>query len=115
MQTVKIQRLKLLETVKTNRSNHRDLFLKAQDGYRTQVITELDEMLQEARDGKRIRRVVQLTEPIDQTNEYDRVIMMLEMSVDDVVELTAHEFDCYARDKWQWSQNVNVTNSFYVR
>lgn len=114
MQSVKIDRLKLLETIKNNRSNHRALFLKAQEGYRARVITELDAMLQEARGGKRIRRMVQLAEPIDQTNEYDRVILMLEMSVDDVVELSAHEFDCYARDQWQWSQSVNVTNSLYA-
>jgi hypothetical protein len=114
MQNVKIQRTQLLEVVKTNRSKHRDLFLKAQEGYRHEVIAQLDQMLAEARDNKRIRRVVELDEPVDQTNEYDRVISMLEMSVDDTVTLTAHEFDAYVRDRWTWSAHALANNTKYL-
>jgi hypothetical protein len=68
-----------------NRDSHRHLFLKAQEGYRKLVIEELDRMLADAKAGRPIRRSISLTEPSDHTKDYDRVIAMLEMSVDDTV------------------------------
>ncbi len=114
MQQVTVKRSELLERLETNRSQHRDLFLKAQDGYRAQVVRELEAMLKEARDGKRIRRTVQLQEPVDQTREYDRAIAMLSMSVDDVIELSACDFQCYVLDQWDWADEVTAVNMSYT-
>jgi hypothetical protein len=49
MNSVKVHKAELLEKVKRNRDAHRDLFLKAQEGYRTAVIAELDRMLADAK------------------------------------------------------------------
>lgn len=114
MQKVKVKRTELLKKVKANREGHRSLFLKAQDGYRKAVIQELDAMLQEARDGKPIRRAIKLPEPIDHTADYDRVLAMLEMSVDKEITLESHEFDQYVQDNWSWSQLASFTNMSYV-
>lgn len=115
MQKVKIKREDLLRNVQLNRSKHRNLFLKAQEGYREEVIEELDKMLKEAREGKRIRRLIELPEPVDHTSDYDRVIRMLEMSVDEEIELTSVEFDQYVMDNWSWKEFVFATNSSYVK
>lgn len=115
MRAIRINAAKLLTIVKKNRTSHRTLFLKAQKGYREEVITELDRMLKEARDGKRIRRVVELEEPIDQTDAYDRVIGMLEHGTEKEVELTAQEFDWYVRDQWIWAAHVATSNMKYVK
>lgn len=114
MQNVTVKRDDLLSKVRTNRDAHRDLFLKAQVGYRAAVIAELDKMLAEARDNKPIRRAIQLPEPIDRTQDYDRVIAMLEMSADKEVILQAHEFDQYVLDNWQWKAMAAFTNSSYL-
>jgi len=87
MKTVRLKRDQLLEILRENRKNHRDGFLEALEGYREQAIAELEKMLEEAKDKKRIRRTVTLAEPMDQTKDYDRVIKMLEMSIDEEVEL----------------------------
>ena len=113
MNEIRVNRSTLLSKLKTNRDAHRDLFLKAQDNYREAVIEELDAMLAEARDGKRIRRSVSLKAPIDQTGEYDRAIAMLEMSVDDVIEVSERDFACYVLDQWTWAMNVAALNSTY--
>jgi len=114
MQSVKIDKVKLLNKVKENREQHRNLFLKAQEGYRALVIKELDAMLAEARDGKPIRRAIMLPEPVDHTKDYDRVVAMLEMSVDAIIELSSQEFEEYVLDNWNWSQLAMLTNSRYV-
>ena len=96
--TVKVKREDLLTRVRANRDAHRELFLKAQTNYRRFIIEELDRMLADAKANRSIRRSINLVEPRDHTADYDRTIMMLEMSVDDTIILNATEFDQYVRD-----------------
>lgn len=78
------------------------------------MIEELDRMLKDAKDGKQIRRAVIMPEPQDHTPDYDRVIAMLEMSVDTVIELDADSFDNYVMDNWAWRANALATNTMYA-
>lgn len=72
-------------------------------------------MLSDARSSKPIRRSISLPEPIDRTKDYDRVIAMLEMSVEDEVELEEHDFDRYVLDNWEWKDLAYSTNSQYIK
>lgn len=114
MNNVKVKRVELLSKLQANRDSHRDLFLKAQDGYRKVVIDELDKSLQDARNGKGLRVYISIQAPQDHTSDYDNVIAMLEMSVDDVIELDAGSFQSYVMDKWQWAAAAFATNSMYA-
>jgi hypothetical protein len=114
MHSVKVKRTDLLEKIKANRDGHRDLFLKAQEGYRLDFIAELEQHLKDARERKKISRAVSLPEPQDHTEDYDAVIAMLEMSVDEVIELDASSFQQYVLDKWSWKRMVDVTNTAYA-
>ncbi|PYK18111.1 MAG: hypothetical protein DME55_07785 [Verrucomicrobia bacterium] len=114
MNAVKVKREDLLTKVRANREAHRELFLKAQTNYRRFIIEELDRMLGDAKIGRKIRRSIDLVEPRDHTSDYDRTIMMLEMSVDDTIILDATEFDQYVRDVWAWSQYDGVTLGEYA-
>ena len=114
MNQIKVKTSELLSKLKTNRNAHRELFLKAQVGYRKAVIEELDRMLQEARDGKSIRRAIKLPEPQDHTEDYDTAIMMLEMSVEETLVISVHEFAQYVQDKWSWSDMVTTCNAGYA-
>lgn len=114
MNTVKVRKDELLAKLKSNRESHRALFLEAQEGYRDLVIAELDKSLQDAREGREIRTYIRMDAPQDHTDDYDNVIEMLKMSVDDTIELKAIEFQCYVMDKWQWAQAAFVANSAYA-
>lgn len=103
MEDVKVKREELLEKVKANRDSHRANFEKAQEIYREEIITELDRMLEDAKHRRKIRRSVSLPEPEDHTKDYDRVITMLEMSVDPVIKLDQQTFGMYVMDQWSWS------------
>lgn len=113
MREVTVERGALLERLRENRKNHRDLFLKAQEGYRARVIEELDQMLSDARIGKPIRASVALVEPQDHTDEYDRVVRMLEMSVDHNITIDARSFAQFAMDQWDWTSFAETTNRVY--
>lgn len=115
MHNVTVNRTDLLNKVSLNRDAHRKIFEEALEGYREQVIIELDGMLSDAKYGKRIRRQVSLVEPMDQTKEYDRVIAMLKMSVDEKIDLDANSFANYVLDQWSWTQQFSVSNLGYLK
>lgn len=116
MGTVTVNRVNLLETVKANRQEHRKEFESACVGYRKEAIKHLEEMLDEAKQGKRIRRAIGLVEPMDQTKDYDRIIKMLEMSVDEDIELTQSEFAQYVMDDWAWKgQFISSVSTYNIK
>jgi hypothetical protein len=116
MQVVRVEREKVLERMRENRAQHRAIFEAAIEGYRQRVIEVLDQMIADARAGRRIRQNVGLPEPADHTDDYDLVIDMLELEVEDVIELTQAEFAQYVRDDWGWKGQfyAQTTGAGYV-
>src|SRR3989344_633281 len=106
MKSVRINKPELLQRVRENRTNHYNTFEKSIRGYRDQVIQCLEKNLEDARKGREIRTFISLEQPINQTKEYDKAIKMLEVSVDDIIELTGAEFSNLFLDEWSWSANV---------
>ena len=114
MNEVRVLRTALLEKLERNRSGHRDVFEKAQVKYREQVIEELDQMLSDAKLGRKIKRYVLLPEPEDHTNDYDRVIAMLKMSVEDEIKLSELDFGRYVLDHWEWEAHFASNTRSYL-
>jgi hypothetical protein len=112
---ITVDKTKLIEIMKENHGKHHDIVVEAQAGFRAKVIERLDEMLGQARDGKRIDIAVGLVVPEDHTDDYDRVIGMLELDIEETVELEESEYRQYVEDKWQWQRSFNASNSYYSR
>jgi hypothetical protein len=113
MNMVKVKREEVLKRIKANRAVHRDAFLRAQKGFRKAVVAELDRSLKDARAGRRFRLMITLPEPEDHTADYDRVVDMLEMSVDEEIMLDSASFNCFVRDQWAWKHAFAMSNSQY--
>jgi hypothetical protein len=111
---IRVKKDELLETLRKNRTLHQETFERALTGYRKRAIEELDASLQDAKAGKKIRRSIGLIEPMNQTKDYDRVIRMLEMTVDDIVTIGAGEFQQYVMDDWSWKEQFTTSNSAYL-
>lgn len=111
---VRVDREKLLTVLKANRAAHRDLFEEAMEGYRTQSIKILEEHIQRIKDNKPERVQVSLPLPEDHTSDYDRVIQMVEWSLDEEVWLEDTEFDQFVSDNWNWKPQFLATATSYV-
>ncbi|MFI5387626.1 MAG: hypothetical protein ACHQ50_16075 [Fimbriimonadales bacterium] len=72
-------------------------------------------MLADAKAGRRIRRAVAMPEPEDHTRDYDRIVRMLEMSVDDVLVLSEYDFSQYVMDQWEWAGTFASNTLSYVQ
>jgi hypothetical protein len=113
MQRIKVEKAKLLGILKKNRKAHHDIFIEAQKGFRKVVIDELEKRLGLARDGKRIDQYLRLPEPVDHTRDYDRVISMLEMDLNETVDLSETDYSQYVMDDWDWKRQFLGTNRAY--
>lgn len=102
MNTIRIKKTELASIIEKNKNEHRDIFLEAQKKYREQGILKLDASLQRAREGKNpaIRELNLITEPQDHTQDYERGIKMLALSVDDVIELDEAKLRCLVEDEY---------------
>jgi hypothetical protein len=116
MKEVRIKKQTLLDILKKNRQEHRDIFLAAQKEYRKQAIKVLDEQLSLAREGKPfvLATVTALIAPEDHTKDYDRAVEMLELSEDEVITLSTADFSNLVQDQWSWSRQWAFSNSHYV-
>ena len=114
MREVTVKRSALTEKVQANRDQHRAAFEEAQRVYREQMVEELDRMLADAKAGKKIKRGFILPEPEDHTDDYDRVLAMLAMSVDDEIDLDAASFNQYVLDQWGWQRSFASNTLAYV-
>ena len=113
MEEITVNKAKLIETMKGNRAKHHDIVVEAQEGFRDAVIKRLDSMLAQARDGKKIDIAVGLVLPEDHTDEYDTVIGMLELDINDTVDLDVHQYRQWVQDQWGWQRSFTTNNAYY--
>lgn len=117
MKSVKISKSDLLQKVKANREIHKADYDEALIIFRKVALEKLNALVKAAKSAdtptEKLVTSADLTRPVTYLQEYDRVISMLEFSVDDVIELDVREFDRYVLDNWEWKQVALVANSFY--
>lgn len=114
MQNITVSKDKLLETLRTNRDDHRELFLKAQKAYRDRAIEVLDERLASARAGRPIDLYIHLPEPEDHTTSFDTAISMIEWEEGDTITLSEKDFTRYVLNRWEWEHSFAANTRSYV-
>jgi hypothetical protein len=138
--TVKVDRVQLLETLKENRIAHQTAYKESVAGYRVAATTALAKQVSKARrhiddnaaliagridrfdpDEPLANQVVvigtisfTLEVPVDHTKSYDVAIAMADWSVDETIELTQSQFQCFVLDDWDWKQGFEVLNKSYT-
>ena len=114
METVRVQRDRLVAILKDNRQTHKTEFIQAVEGYRKKLLALLEEHVENVRAGRTYSVRIDLPEPIEHTKDYDREIQMLALSVDEIIELKRGEFAQYVMDDWAWKGQFSVTNALYT-
>lgn len=113
MKSVKVSVETLLKVLKKNREAHKNAIDEVMKVYREKVISELDKALKAAKEGREIITDLNLTRPLNMTSYYDRIIGMLEMSIESEVEITQAEYSNYILDKWSWGNAVSSSTASY--
>jgi hypothetical protein len=114
LKTITVTKRDLLQQVKTNRTKHTTELSQAMQGWRAQYYEKLTAALELLQKQGNPEAHIFLQPPADHTKDYDRVIGMLELTTQDVVELDQLEFDRYVRDEWEWAGD-KLLNATYAR
>ncbi len=111
---VLMDRFRVLAIVKDNRARHRDIFEEAMEGYRRRAIEILEEHIQRIKDKDMEQVNVALPMPEDHTDDYDRVISMLEDNLAGTVVLDERDYKTFILDDWGWKREWTATNTMYA-
>lgn len=119
MNRVKIDRARLLARVQDNREKHRVEADDARRGYYEQLVEKAARIRREASmhlddPGLPLKNFeINLIAPTSHLADYDTVIDMLDMSSEDVIEISQDEFRRYVRDEWPWKSMWSSNSQFY--
>lgn len=114
MQTIRVNKVNLVEKIRANRDEHKDIVAAAQVRYRERVIEELDSRLADAKAGKPINIVISLPMPTDYTQEYENALSQLEWELEDEVEIAPEDFNTWVLNQWRWVAQFAGTSLAYA-
>lgn len=136
---VRIEKKKLLDKIKENRTRHQKLWEASIKGWKTATAVALEkysttctEMAEKSNaladkmrstdetdvDQKLISELGGIyphlpKRPENHVEEYDEIIERLEFSLDEEINLTHQDFNQYVRDKWGWKGEFIATSNLY--
>jgi hypothetical protein len=139
---VRVNRLKLMETLKANRQKHLEVFNEAMAGYKELALGKVREAFV-GLDARLARRkadiiahvesftaetadnfsdyfsileavTVHLKKPVSYVDAYDAAIDMAAFDTRDELDLSGAEFQCFCRDVWDWTYEFSAVNSTYT-
>jgi len=114
LDTVKVDREKLLGTLQENKAKHVAEYDEAVEEYRKQAEKALRKRAIEIRDGETLKKEIDdLPAPTSFAKDYDRAIAMVEWSTEEQLELDEQAFRAWVLDEWNWRGQFAGTTSIY--
>ena len=113
MKNIKVDTKKLIDIIKKNRNTHIKEFKEAIEAYHQEVIELLEEGLQKAKSGEKYQTSYYVQKPESYEGDYDTIIGMLELSIEEIVELDHDQYKQYVQNVWRWSEIFNSTRAYY--
>ena len=114
MNTIIIEKEKLLPIVKENKLKHDNIYNSAVEGYWQKCEEKLTKQLEKIKKHEKIDDYLGLAFPENHTNDYETVIQMLELGAENRIELTNIEFNAYVRNQWSWRNSFLGLNTSYI-
>ena len=120
MKNVTVDRNRLLAILKQNLEKHKADYAQAVEGFKGAALTVAKNNLKFVKQAIETNKLEEISKfrappsaPRSYENDYERAIMMVEMSVNDHIELDADQFDQYVRDNWAWKPNFVTLSEAY--
>ena len=124
MRTIKVNKGELIATVLANRGTHIAEYNSACEGYKAAAIRRIEEVasdikaqVERLRQGEMLQVAsvrFNLTCPVTHEKDYDQLIKELEMSVDQIIELSSEDFGRFVMDDWEWKETWKASNAMYL-
>lgn len=112
--TVNVNRKTLLVALNNNKGKHESDYKSAKKGFIKLLEEELERKLESLRRGDEVKLDFENHKPESHVKEYEDIIGMLELSVDDNVELTYAQYKQFYNDEWDWKRHWSASNAAYI-
>lgn len=113
MEKVKVRTAGLVEVLKANRQKHVEEYKEAVRQFRMRACEALKRELEKAINGKKFETNLGMTRPVSHEKDYDLVIRMLELSVDEITILDPSDFNQFVNDEWSWKPSFRSSTTYY--
>ena len=113
MKTVKVKRAELLTILVKNRDTHYENVIDLNHERIDTIVAWMESELNNYKLADKKPSPKDFPEIPDNVSTYDRAIKMMELSVDEEIELSEHEFDQYVMDNWSFNHDLLRTATFY--
>lgn len=115
MNGVKLTKEELLSNVTQNLDKHKIDVAEALKLRRETIAKSFEKQLKEMEFDVDFQPKEHLSFPMpkDHSEDYEKAIRMIEMTTDEVIELTESQFDKLVMDNWGWKSDLIATSSVY--
>ena len=110
---IKLKKSELIDKIKSNQVNHVKEYEEAVIAYSTVAKKQLTELSKKLKNGD-MDLNLRLVTPVNKTDEYQKLIVMFTMEVEDIVVLSQGEFNQYIHDETPFAINAKMLNSTYL-
>lgn len=111
---VTVKKEELLEKLRENRDTHVASYNEAREGFHQAYMDKIDDLIKRANDGDYDFRV-NITKPESHEEEYNTVIAMLDMSIEETIELDEESFKNFVLDQWSWKPAFLAATEMYKK
>ena len=111
---ITVEKTKLLEALRANRTRHVAEAAEAEKGFRRALEAELRKMLADVLEGRAARTSTDLKAPVSHERDYDVAIDMLEWSTATSIVVSSSQFRMYVRDEWDWKSTFKMSTERYA-
>ena len=130
LSTVRVSKKFLLDTLRANRVEHEKSWNEIMDARQKKMIEDYNALYEKIRAqiDDRIEKVkadrdyhpeglsnyINAPMPENHTKDYDKVISLIDASLDEEFELNSTEFNQYVNDDWSWKEVFTTTSGCYL-
>lgn len=115
--SVNVSRTALLEKLIANLAEHKKDYQEAILGFKVKLLVDLQQAIIDVNasepEGLKDLESVSFAGPISYADEYNEIIEMMKMSVDENITLDNRSFQQYVMNKWTWSDHFNNSTKIY--
>jgi len=116
--SVNVERFALLIKLRENLEIHKKEYAEALTEFHARLLSDLKTAVKKVESTENIDKLrnfrINVPFPLSHAKEYEEVIEMLEMSVDDTINLDAESFKAYIKNEWAWSASFETTKMLYA-
>lgn len=110
---IKVDKSALINKIKENKENHIKEYEKAVVAYKKEALKQLKDQVEKVEGGS-LKARLDLVSPVNSADNYDKIILMFEMEVEHIVELSQSEFNEYIHDETHFAISSKMSNMTYL-